>query len=134
MSRTGLVFCAAVAWTLCGCGEPPTGNPVTGRVTFQGQPLDQGSIEFSPAAGQGTVSGGMIRDGQYTIPADSGLEPGLYHVRILSTEGPASRTDEMPGEVKTPPKQRIPVEYNSETTLQAEIKAAGENKFDFAIP
>jgi hypothetical protein len=110
------------------------GQPITGIVTFQGKPLDQGTIEFAPAAGQKTYSGGEIKNGQYSLPAAQGLEPGAYDVRITSNEGGVSSADEMPGEVSTPPKQRIPPEFNTETTLKVEVKASGENKFDFTIP
>lgn len=125
---------SAVSLTGCG-GEEPAGNPVTGTVTFQGKPLDQGSIEFSPAAGQGTMSGATITNGEYTIPAESGLKPGKYDVRISSVEGGATvDPNEMPGEAKMTAKERIPPEYNSKTTLTAEVKDSGENKIDFTIP
>jgi hypothetical protein len=118
-----------------GCDDAETtGNPVSGTVTFQGQPLDQGSIQFLPAAGQGTFSGGPIKDGQYKVPAKQGLEPGQYEVRISSKEGGAPPSDELPGEVTQVPKERIPAQFNSRTTLTAEIKEGIENKFDFTIP
>jgi hypothetical protein len=110
------------------------GKPVTGQVTFQGKPLDQGTISFSPTAGQGTFSGGQIKGGQYSISAEHGLAPGLYEVRISSTEGGPPPSDELPGETTAVPKERIPAEFNSKTTLKAEVKEAGENKFDFTIP
>jgi hypothetical protein len=120
---------------LCGCGAAEhTGNPVSGTVTFQGKPLDQGSIRFSPVGGQGTMSGGPIKNGEYLLPATSGLEPGKYEVRITSSDAGHSSADEMPGEVKEAPKERIPPEYNARTKLFAEIQSSGENKFDFAIP
>jgi hypothetical protein len=134
VSRALLICCVSIAWAMSGCGEPPVGSVVKGTVTFNGQPLDQGSIEFSPAAGQKTYSGGAIKDGQYSLPADQGLEPGLYDVRISSTEGKSPATTEMPGEVAVPPKQRIPEEFNAKTTLKVEVKQGAENKFDFTIP
>ncbi len=78
MFRTALICCTLIALSVTGCGESPVGSGVKGTVTFNGQPLDQGSIEFSPAAGQKTYSGGPIKDGQYSIPADQGLEPARY--------------------------------------------------------
>jgi hypothetical protein len=120
---------------LAGCGEEePAGKPVSGHVTFHGKPLDHGSIQFTPAAEQGTMSGGMIKDGHYQVSAEHGLKPGLYDVRISSKEGGPPPSDDLPGEVKDPPKERIPAQYNSRTTLKAEVKESGENKFDFTIP
>jgi hypothetical protein len=121
---------------LCGCGQgvEESGRPVSGQVTFQGKPLDRGSIAFYPAEGQGTLSGGQITNGQYTVSAEKGLEPGWYDVRISSTEGGPPPSDELPGEATVIPKERIPAEYNSKTTLKVEVKETGENKFDFKIP
>jgi hypothetical protein len=121
------------AW-LAGCAEEQSGKSVSGQVLFQGKPLDQGTIQFSPAAGQGTMSGGMIQDGRYTVSAEHGLEPGLYDVRISSKEGGPPPSDELPGEATEVPTERIPAKYNAQTTLKAEVKASGENKFDFTIP
>ena len=132
MRRWTLVVACGV---LCGCdAAEPVGNPVSGTVTFQGQPLDQGSIQFSPAAGQGTFSGGPITDGQYSVPAEQGLEPGMYDVRISKKVGGPPPSDELPGETKEIPKELIPAQYNSRTKLKADIKDSGENKFDFTIP
>ena len=76
--RIGLCSLAVVLLTLAGCGggDGLDRHRVKGTVTFQGKPLDQGSIEFSPADGQGTISGGSITNGHYDLPADHGLEPG----------------------------------------------------------
>ena len=125
------------ALVLSGCGGKESGIPVSGEVTFQGRPLDQGSIEFSPAEGQGTISGAPIMNGRYEIPADHGLQPGKYDVRISSTIAPPVREfafEEAPPKVAAEAKQRIPAKYNSKTTLQADLKESGENKFDYHIP
>jgi hypothetical protein len=115
---------------LCGCGSERVGNQVSGVVTFQGKPLDQGMIQFYPAEGQATFSGGEIKDGRYMLPPEFGLAPGKYHVRINSPEGsvPAGSVE------MVAVKERIPAKYNSETTLTAEIKESEENEFDFEIP
>lgn len=120
---------------LCGCGGEPAGSSVYGEVTFQGKPLDQGMIIFSPAEGQGTLSGGPIKDGRYTVPAESGLAPGKYTVRISSTEGGGPSTGGLRDDVpEVEAKERIPAQYNVQTTLTAEVKESGENKFDYDIP
>ena len=118
------------ALLLGGCGPEYAGRPVAGVVTFQGKPLDQGMIQFYPAEGQATFSGGEIKDGSYASPAEFGLAPGKYHVRINSPEGsvPADSVE------MVMVKERIPAKYNAETTLTAEVKESGENKFDFEIP
>jgi hypothetical protein len=127
-------LCVSVlAAVLCGCGQEPAGSTVSGEVTFQGQPLDQGVIEFSPAEGQGTLSGAPIKDGRYAVPAENGLAPGKYEVRIYSMEGAVS-IDQSTEDIPAEPRERIPSQYNAQTTLTAEVKETGENKFDYKIP
>jgi hypothetical protein len=123
-----------IAMLLAGCGPQQNGLPISGGVTFQGKPLNQGTIQFSPAEGQETFSGGSIQDGRYLLSAEHGLAPGKYQVRIYSSEGAASQSDEPPGERVAPFRERIPAPYNSQTTLAAEVKEAGDNTFDFVIP
>ena len=111
------------ALLLCGCGQPPAGSRVSGQVTFQGKPLDQGMIVFSPVDGQATLSGCPIKDGRYNVPPENGLAPGKYDVRITSSEGIAP-ADPLEMGIFT---ERIPPQYNSQTTLTAEVKESGEN-------
>ncbi len=50
-SLLGYVFCVAACTLSCfgGCNKNPLGRlEVSGRVTFDGQPLDKGTIEFQP--------------------------------------------------------------------------------------
>jgi hypothetical protein len=134
-SRVPVALLFVVAFALSGCGgEEHVGNTASGTVTFQGKPLEQGTIEFAPAAGQGTFSGGAITNGTYSLPPTAGLEPGQYTVRISSVEGGESApTDQPPGEPIPTGKQIIPAQYNAKSTLTAEIKDGGENKFDFDL-
>jgi hypothetical protein len=134
VSRRHLACCLGIAFFVGGCSEPPPGLPISGTVTFRGQPLDLGTIEFAPAAGQATFSGGAIKEGQYSIPAENGLKPGEYDVRISATkEGEYSEEPVAPGEAR-PLKQLIPPEFNSDTKQRVVVKESGNNKFDFTIP
>jgi hypothetical protein len=129
------VALAACCICLGGCRQEPTHQfPVSGTVRFQGQPLDQGRIQFDPASDDiGTFSGAKIQDGKYSIPAESGLAPGNYRIRISSAEPAAEKPLEAPGESGTPAKDRIPAKYNAETTLKAEVKRDVDNKIDFDL-
>ena len=50
-----------------GCGSlTSSGYSVSGTVTWNGQPLDQGSIQFLPEGGQGEMVGAGISGGRYT--------------------------------------------------------------------
>src|SRR6056297_1516134 len=106
---------------LIGCGGPATDRvPVAGEVTLDGQPLDRGSIEFHPDGEEGTVTGGVISEGTFEIPAVQGAKPGNYSVRIFASGGDVEvAPDEPPGpegegQVS---EERIPAKYNTETEL-----------------
>jgi hypothetical protein len=131
---TDLLLCMAVLTALPGCG----GNgriPVEGNVTLDGQPLEQGSIEFSPLPDTlGPAAGGEIADGKFAIPSSGGPLAGKFTVRIKSAGltgrkilDPRSNTmvDEFA--------QRLPAQYNSESRIQVEIDSVGPNHFEFAI-
>ena len=47
-------------------------STVQGSVTFDGQPVGQGSIVFEPSDGVGPVSGGSIEQGRYRLAGDAG--------------------------------------------------------------
>jgi hypothetical protein len=108
---------------------------VSGEVTFQGQPLDQGVIQFTPKGGAaGTFGGAPITNGKYEIPAEAGLDPGTYEVRITSPKGGTAVTEEMPGEAGPPAEERIPEEFNVKTTLEHTVTKEGPNEFNVKIP
>lgn len=129
-----IVLAAVGAWSGCGSGDSLGRSAVSGRITFDGEPVEHGSIQFSPHGGQGAVgSGALIADGKYAIPAAKGLPPGKYLVRIFSVERSAvDRPAEPPGPVVPPPaKQQIPAQYNVQSQLIVEVTADGTNRFDF---
>lgn len=122
-----------------GCGEADTHGrlPVSGKVTFQGSPLNQGSIEFVSKDG-GQQTGATIENGKYSVPGRHGLPPGTYTVRIFSTEdaGSVGVPDQAPGPeaMEQQGRERIPPEYNIRSTLTEEVTESGRNIFDFQIP
>jgi hypothetical protein len=130
---------------LSGCGgkiSGPERAAVKGSVSFDGAPVEDGSIVFLPATGtKGPSSGGTIHNGAYEITTASGPVPGKYRVEIRAmrstgtkvvkgaggaTEGPSSG-----GEV-TEMKMYIPVRYNAESMLVADI-SLGDNQKDFPL-
>src|SRR5438876_9410259 len=79
VARAKLLVVAALGMCL-GC----SGNLATveGNVTFDGQPVEKGSIIFEPADGVGPVAGGTIENGKYRLNWEEGLVPGKMIVRI----------------------------------------------------
>ena len=88
-----LLGLAAVCAGFLGCAGASDGLPrqaVSGTVTFDGQPLAEGRIQFEPASAEAmTPAGGEIKDGRYSIPRDQGPTPGDYRIMITSS---AART------------------------------------------
>ncbi|MBN9122237.1 MAG: hypothetical protein J0I06_24375 [Planctomycetes bacterium] len=71
-----------------GCGG--SGSSVSGTVTFNGQPVESGNINFIPADGKGAPVGGEIKGGKYTV---RNVTPGKNKVVVTaysSGEGTSS--------------------------------------------
>jgi hypothetical protein len=129
-----MVLAACIGLTIAGCGggSPQGRLAISGQVTFEGQPLDQGSIQFTPLDSESGISGGaIIQNGSYTIEAEKGLAPGKYRVRIFSAEA-SGEAEEMPGMSEEAPKERIPAQYNVESTLEADV-SGDKTTFDFKL-
>jgi hypothetical protein len=133
-----MVFATLMAAVL-GCGKGDTGGRlgIAGSVTFQGKPLDKGTIEFSSTGEIAAMTGAMIKNGSYEIPAEKGLPPGKFLVRISSVaEDPSAPVPEMPGMPEDgvgEAKELIPAEYNTESKQEVTVTSDGPNQFDFDI-
>jgi hypothetical protein len=131
-----------MVFVMGGCGKSgPKRYEVTGEVTYKGQPLDEGMIEFHPMDGQGSQDGATIKDGQYEIPKNKGLFPGKYKIHMIAGDGiSGGPSDGSPDVVRRKPtpglvlgKERIPPEYNRNSKVIVEVSASKANKFDFHI-
>ena len=119
-----------------GCGGGG-GAPVSakGVVTFDGKPVDEGSISFEPADGQGPTLGGTIEGGRYECSGPSGAGAKRVRIRgVLKTGrkievGPPSPKGVMVDEIKGP----IPPAYNDKSTLTADLAAGKANECNFAL-
>ena len=134
----GLLLLVAIAWLpSTGCNRNPLGRvPISGKVNFEGKPLDKGTIDFRPFAGEKSVSSGAaIADGVYEIANLKGLPPGRYEVRIFSSKEDMSPPPEgvRPGGMR-PGIERLPPRFNVQSTQIVEVTAAGPNQFNFDIP
>jgi hypothetical protein len=69
---------------LAGCGSGGDGlarESVSGAVTLEGQPLEQGSIQFVPLSpDKGAPAWGKVVNGSYSIPGSEGPVAGEYSV------------------------------------------------------
>lgn len=140
-SKTGIA-CVPVwilALGLSGCGGSSDNlprEPVSGSVSFGGQPLAKGSIVFAPTSDKipTTVTAGIV-DGRYSVPRYEGLVPGSYKIAIssLNEVANAKSVRGLPGKIAPPAKNIIPSQYNTASTLTKEVKAGETNTFDFDL-
>ncbi len=137
IERLGFLCLLATA-LMSGCGSPDTGGKLalSGSITFQGQPLKEGSIEFTSDDGN-QQTGAAIEDGKFSIDAIHGLLPGAYTVRIHSAdESEVHANEEAPGmeSIQQTATERIPAEYNVNSKEVVQVKEDSENDFVFDIP
>lgn len=59
------VFDISLLLFAAGCGGGRAN--VEGQVTFDGQPVEQGTIVFEPVDGKGAAAGGTIQNGKYRL-------------------------------------------------------------------
>jgi hypothetical protein len=71
-----MVLLAAV-----GCGDQAT--TITGKVTYNGEPVEMGAISFLPTDGKGQIFAAQILDGAYSVPKAA---PGSRTVNIRGTK------------------------------------------------
>jgi hypothetical protein len=132
-----------------GCGDE-TGLPkrysVTGKITYKGEPVEQGTIIFEPNdLATGRVAQGTIQNGYYALSTTGenkdGALPGDYKIAIISKvvdmasveanrKGGAGRQDDVIKAEKTA-KRMIPKKYeqsvNSKLTATVEAKSNTKN-------
>jgi hypothetical protein len=122
---------------IVGCGESiefPETFPVSGKVTYKGEPVPKGTITFQPDEGQAAV-GEIQSDGTYklsTFGEGDGALPGHHRVFVIAnTADPTKIPGSSPG--WKPPKDLVPKKYNKLETsgLQANVeKSPTEVNFD----
>jgi hypothetical protein len=114
---------------LAGCG--PATATVSGEVTIDGQPLDEGAIVFFPFSGSAADAvRGNIKDGKYKV----GPNPGQYKVQIsaqiLVEKRKASDNPNAPFILVHD--ERLPDRYHSKTELSFDVKP-GSNTKDWSL-
>jgi hypothetical protein len=126
-AKSALPYALLVALlaTLVGCGAGNGKVPVSGVVAFDGSPMPDGYITFTPEGG-GTPEAAPIAAGKFEL----GVKPGAYRVEIEASHFVGEKNPIMGLQ---PREQYVPARYNSETTLRSEVNADGENAFTFDL-
>lgn len=114
--------------TAVGCGGPTDGRiTVSGTVTIDGAPLQEGTVTFYK--GESASGVGIIEGGKFTVSQSGdtqGMEPGEYQVAIQSWEVEPFAVDE-DGNIGGPGTSRIPEKYNSTSTSELFANVTVEN-------
>lgn len=130
MSRTSLrcsILFSAVALVLFGCDKPArTVAHLSGTVTFKGQPVPEGFINFIPeitGGNTGEVKAFEIKDGVYNTEqgGSPGIYPGANKIMISGFDGKGKKLWPKGVQIFNPIEENLAV-------------AAGTNKKDFVVP
>lgn len=135
MRSPSLAFLLLGSWLLIiGCGGPPSSTrvPVKGAVSLNGTPVDLGTILFFPVKSGGIKVGCHIVDGQYSMDAKDGPEPGKHRVELYWPRKTGNKITRSGGIVADETKEAFAPSYNTASTLVAEFKP-GDNEVDFLI-
>jgi hypothetical protein len=133
-----LALSAAILPLLAGCGDDASANrgALSGAVTIDGKPLEQGSILLNPTDGtKGSSSGTEIKNGHYEISRVDGPAIGWNRVEIRATRktGKMIQKPFAPaGQMAEEQVESIPPQFNSQSILKVEIKP-GDNTADFQV-
>jgi hypothetical protein len=150
--RRQLAILALAIFVVSGCGGDGRNKryKVSGKVTYKGQPLKSGTIQFYPekASGDNPGASSTITDGYYTLSATGmegdGAYPGDYLVAIEARDtdmsqalknagGGAARQDDI-AKAYAKSKLLTPKKYAITDTsgLKAKVEARS-NSFDFEL-
>lgn len=126
MRRVLVAVLLGLFLTVTGCG--PGEATVSGTVTLDGKPLEEGHIAFrpSPALATSQAMGGSIKDGKYQVKA----RPGKNLVEITATRVVPGKKDSFGNPLR---ESIIPKKYNVQSDLTTEISASGANEFNVKL-
>ena len=123
--------CCVFAVLLAGCTDSAGRRSISGTVLLDQQPLTNGMIDFRPAAGHtGPTSGAAIENGKFTIPADKGLMPGEYVVRVQTFKKTGRTIHDYQ---RGPIPEQIPVQFKEAGSLRATIKKNSHDTIEYRL-
>jgi len=127
--------CAAAflaAALVVGCSGGGDYGDVSGTVTYDGTPVEDGQIKFEPADGKGQTGGAAIKGGKY---AATKVSVGKMKVSVSGSKVtgkkkmyPTPDSPEMPIT-----SEYLPAKYNDKTELTFDVKR-GANEKNWELP
>jgi hypothetical protein len=126
----GLLLAVLVA----GCNNRPSSGAVSGSVSYDGKPLDNGSITFYPVDGSSPTAGGFIKNGKYTVLK---VPAGMSKVTISGSKvvGQKKLYDTPNSPIAPITEDPLPPKYkdSSKTELTFDVKP-GNNEKNWDLP
>lgn len=114
---------------------------VSGKIFFQGVPIETGKISFDSIDGNAQGSSGEIIEGKYELKNNQALGKGFMVVRIWGFKKTGKKI--IPpfgapgissgGELMDEIQMYIPSEFNTSSKQIVEIKLGEDNVFDFDL-
>jgi hypothetical protein len=131
VSIVALLGGAALVGLPGGCSRksPPGPATVRGKVTYQGEPLADGLIVFTPDPDRGgggkPARGDLDENGQFQLKLgdDTAIPTGWYRVSFARSPATYFKRPQFPAELSRPDK----------SGQVREVKAGQENVFEFTI-
>lgn len=125
MFNPGWISGVLLSGLLCGCGASETvrvEHSVTGKVTFNGQPVTEGTVQFEDAAtGQGG-GGALTADGSYSAT----LGAGSYKVAVFPPVEHTPDTEISPGGEIVKDVKNIPQQFRTFDTTPLSVTVTPE--------
>ena len=126
------IFILLAAGLIVGCGGSSAGQ-VSGTVTYDGNPVEGGAIEFHPADGKWPSAGGTISGGKYSV---ANVPIGTAKVRISGVKDAKKMKmyDDPKAEWVQTSAELLPPKYSDDkaTELRYDVTAGAQTK-DFTL-
>jgi len=119
-----LAFATAILVAGCGDGKAT----VSGRVTFNGEPVSRGAITLIPTDGKGQSVGSQVEGGSYLV---RGVLPGEKTVQIIAVYPLGQRKSEDGNSIEAVG-DLLPASWGSNSTEKLNVTSPTTTK-DFAI-
>jgi len=120
---------AAAMLAGCGGGDGRVVHSVSGEVLLDGSPLPAGDILFEPVDQAISPEAGKVTNGQFSMQAPA----GKCTVRITAMRASTKTEVGAMGEAVAKKEQYLPAQYNSASTLTADIPSGGTSDLKFEV-
>lgn len=143
--HAALIVAAAAALAATGCSTASGFVPVSGKVTYKGQPVAGATIVFMGGENTRPATAVSQQDGSFSLMTldAKGVAPGEYTVVVTKTDSPAASAEppSMEEAAKSanrpppPPKDLLPAKYGdpTKTPFKFTVKAGQKNHFDLQL-